>query len=105
MCDADCVLQTKLFTSSEVPIYQIFSDDPSQKSSHISDHMRSAMEGLVASLEEGFTELKAPMSSAFRGDCSCSVSQRLMHVPLLPGSALGRARIHTERGAHADDCA
>ena len=33
--------------SSEVPIYQIFSDDPNAKKGVISDHMRSVMDDLV----------------------------------------------------------
>lgn len=39
----------KLFVSSEVPIYQIFADDPSNKSQGMSDHMRSVMDDLVCS--------------------------------------------------------
>ena len=39
--------QTKLFVSSEVPIYQIFSDDPNGKKGEITDHMRSVMDDLV----------------------------------------------------------
>ena len=39
--------QTKLFTSSEVPIYQIFSDDPTGQTGHVSDHMRGVMDDLV----------------------------------------------------------
>ena len=40
--------QTKLFVTSEVPIYQIFSDD-SEDTNHISDHMRGVMDDLVSS--------------------------------------------------------
>ena len=40
--------QTKLFVSSEVPIYQIFSDDPNAKAGEMSDHMRSVMDDLVS---------------------------------------------------------
>lgn len=46
-------LQTKLFVTSEVPVYQVFSDDPNESlpgHSHISDHMRSVMDDLVSSL-------------------------------------------------------
>ena len=46
------VSQTKLFVSSEVPIYQIFSDDPHGKKGEISDHMRSVMDDLVCDLRE-----------------------------------------------------
>ena len=44
--------KTKLFVSSEVPIYQIFSDDPHGKKGEISDHMRSVMDDLVCDLRE-----------------------------------------------------
>lgn len=40
------VLQTKLFISSEVPIYHVFSDDSSN--AEMSDHMRSVMDDLVS---------------------------------------------------------
>jgi len=39
-------LQTKLFASSEVPIFQVFSDN-NVASGEISDHMRSVMDDLV----------------------------------------------------------
>ena len=39
--------QTKLFVSSELPIYQIFSDDSTSKG-EVSDHMRSVMDDLVS---------------------------------------------------------
>lgn len=44
-----CGFQTKLFVTSEVPVFQVFSDDPSEeaKQIHISDHMRSVMDDLV----------------------------------------------------------
>ena len=38
--------KTKLFTLSEVPIFEIFSDE-SSKGGQISDHMRSVMDDLV----------------------------------------------------------
>lgn len=38
--------KTKLFVSSEVPIYQIFADDQAGKG-NVSDHMRSVMDDLV----------------------------------------------------------
>jgi hypothetical protein len=38
--------QTKLFISSQVPIYQVFSDDSAN--GEISDHMRSVMDDLVS---------------------------------------------------------
>lgn len=43
--------KTKLFVSSEVPIFQIFSDDSEGKSKgEISDHQRSVMDDLVRSV-------------------------------------------------------
>jgi hypothetical protein len=39
--------QTKIFVSSEVPIYQIFSDESASSGKGISDHMRSVMDDLV----------------------------------------------------------
>lgn len=41
--------QTKLFVTSEVPVYQVFSDDTSNTTNGISDHMRSVMDDLVRS--------------------------------------------------------
>jgi hypothetical protein len=41
-------LQTKLFVTSEVPIYKVFSDDPQANGPQpVSDHMRSVMDDLV----------------------------------------------------------
>jgi len=40
--------QTKLFISSEVPIYQVFSDDSADV--EVSEHMRSVMDDLVSLL-------------------------------------------------------
>ena len=42
--------KTKLFVTSEVPVYQVFSDNASsagEGNSGISDHMRSVMDDLV----------------------------------------------------------
>lgn len=39
--------KTKLFISSEVPIFQIFSDDSGSADGQISDHQRSVMDDLV----------------------------------------------------------
>lgn len=39
--------QTKLFVTSEVPVYQVFSDDDANASKDVSDHMRSIMDDLV----------------------------------------------------------
>ncbi|KAI0353065.1 AFG1-like ATPase [Trametes cingulata] len=60
--DACYESKTKLFVSSEVPIYQIFSDDPNAKSSEISDHMRSVMDDL------GLSSEMVGSSSMFTGD-------------------------------------
>ena len=42
-------MQTKLFVSSEVPIFQIFSDEGTKEGT-ISDHQRSVMDDLVRNL-------------------------------------------------------
>ena len=42
--------QTKLFVTSEVPVFQVFSDDPTEQAHHISDHMRSVMDDLVSDI-------------------------------------------------------
>lgn len=34
--------------TSEVPVFQVFSDDPTEQAHHISDHMRSVMDDLVS---------------------------------------------------------
>lgn len=41
--------KTKLFVTSEVPVYQVFSDNASagEGNSGMSDHMRSVMDDLV----------------------------------------------------------
>lgn len=43
-------MQTKLLTTSEVPIHQVFSDD-SASSKALSDHQRSVMDDLVNILD------------------------------------------------------
>lgn len=46
--DACYESKTRLFVSSEVPIFQIFSDDTSQTpDAPVSDHMRTIMDDLV----------------------------------------------------------
>ncbi|EJD53970.1 AFG1-like ATPase [Auricularia subglabra TFB-10046 SS5] len=60
--DACYESRTKLFTSSEVPIYQIFSDDESEKSGHVSDHLRSVMDDL------GLNESIIGHTSIFSGE-------------------------------------
>lgn len=40
--------QTKLFVTSEVPVFQVFADDPTAETEHLSDHMRSVMDDLVS---------------------------------------------------------
>lgn len=50
MCDGGIACyesKTKLFISSEVPIFQIFSDDSGSGDGQISDHQRSVMDDLV----------------------------------------------------------
>ncbi|KAL1946471.1 hypothetical protein VTO73DRAFT_14575 [Trametes versicolor] len=54
--------KTKLFISSEVPIFQIFSNDPNAKGEDISDHMRSVMDDL------GLSSDIIGASSMFTGD-------------------------------------
>ncbi|KAG7097311.1 hypothetical protein E1B28_004672 [Marasmius oreades] len=54
--------KTRLFVSSEVPIYQIFSDDTVDTSKPISDHMRSVMDDL------GISEQIVGNSSIFSGE-------------------------------------
>lgn len=39
--------QTKLFVTSEVPVFQVFSDQDSDSGNPISDHMRGIMDDLV----------------------------------------------------------
>jgi protein AFG1 len=39
--------QTKLFATSEVPIFQVFSDEKNEGPQPISDHMRGVMDDLV----------------------------------------------------------
>ena len=41
-------IQTRLLASSEVPIYQVFSDDAGKGPKTTSDHMRSVMDELVS---------------------------------------------------------
>ncbi|KAH9850808.1 AFG1-like ATPase [Lenzites betulinus] len=60
--DACYESKTKLFISSEVPIYQIFANDPSASSDEISDHMRSVMDDL------GLPSDLVGASSMFTGD-------------------------------------
>ncbi|TCD69225.1 hypothetical protein EIP91_008328 [Steccherinum ochraceum] len=52
----------KLFVSSEVPITKIFADDPSAKTTDISDHMRSVMDDL------GLSSDAVGASSMFTGE-------------------------------------
>ena len=48
--DACYESKTKLFATSEVPIFQIFSDEKNDSATRtISDHMRSVMDDLVRS--------------------------------------------------------
>lgn len=73
-------IQTKLLVTSEVPIYQVFSDDPSNSGSKpISDHMRSVMDDLVSayyfpcpdrskSMFQGLTDQVVGGSSMFTGE-------------------------------------
>lgn len=61
--------KTKLFVTSEVPVFQVFSDDDPSPSSdegeggkHMSDHMRMAMDDL------GLDDQVVGKSSIFSGD-------------------------------------
>ncbi|PPQ78115.1 hypothetical protein CVT24_006416 [Panaeolus cyanescens] len=49
--DACYESKTKLFVTSEVPVFQVFSDDPNSEAKQISDHMRSVMDDLGLSNE------------------------------------------------------
>ncbi|EGO02011.1 hypothetical protein SERLA73DRAFT_177700 [Serpula lacrymans var. lacrymans S7.3] len=60
--DACYESKTKLFVTSEVPVYQVFSDDSSNNSKPISDHMRSVMDDLGLSGDDVGT------SSMFTGE-------------------------------------
>jgi len=61
--DACYESKTKLFVTSEVPIFQVFSDDPSASGSQpITDHMRSAMDDL------GLSDQDVGNSSMFTGE-------------------------------------
>ncbi|PPQ78208.1 hypothetical protein CVT25_015527 [Psilocybe cyanescens] len=62
--DACYESKTKLFVTSEVPVFQVFSDDPSEeaKQIHISDHMRSVMDDL------GLNHTTVGGSSMFTGE-------------------------------------
>lgn len=61
--DACYESKTKLFVTSEVPIFQVFSDDPSSsRSKPISDHMRSVMDDL------GLSDQVVGSSSMFTGE-------------------------------------
>ncbi|KAI0832653.1 AFG1-like ATPase [Trametes gibbosa] len=60
--DACYESKTKLFISSEVPIYQIFANDPNATADEISDHMRSVMDDL------GLSSDLVGASSMFTGD-------------------------------------
>ncbi|EIW82273.1 AFG1-like ATPase [Coniophora puteana RWD-64-598 SS2] len=59
--DACYESKTKLFISSEVPIYQVFSDEAKDKS-QVTDHMRSVMDDL------GLSSDTVGASSMFTGD-------------------------------------
>jgi hypothetical protein len=42
-------VQTKLFVTSDVPVFKVFSDDPNEsRPQHLSDHLRSVMDDLVS---------------------------------------------------------
>ncbi|EMD40492.1 hypothetical protein CERSUDRAFT_44855 [Gelatoporia subvermispora B] len=60
--DACYESKTKLFTTSEVPIFKIFADDPEARSHQLSDHMRSVMDDL------GLSSDIVGSSSMFSGD-------------------------------------
>ncbi|EAU84331.2 AFG1 family mitochondrial ATPase [Coprinopsis cinerea okayama7 len=63
--DACYESKTKLFVTSEVPVYQVFSDDPNESlpgHHHMNDHMRSVMDDL------GLTTDVVGTSSMFTGE-------------------------------------
>ncbi|KZW04367.1 AFG1-like ATPase [Exidia glandulosa HHB12029] len=60
--DACYESRTKLFTSSEVPIYQVFSDEASGNAGGVTDHMRSVMDDL------GLNEQVIGTTSMFTGE-------------------------------------
>ncbi|KAJ3516281.1 hypothetical protein NLJ89_g1221 [Agrocybe chaxingu] len=62
--DACYESKTKLFVTSEVPVFKVFSDDPSETAHkiHISDHMRSVMDDL------GLSNDVVGSSSMFTGE-------------------------------------
>jgi protein AFG1 len=65
--------RTKLFASSEVPIFQVFSDDPNAKSSHASDHVRSVMDDLGLSDQQiGHTSIFSGEEEIFAFARACS---------------------------------
>ncbi|KAI0321977.1 AFG1-like ATPase [Amylostereum chailletii] len=75
--DACYESKTKLFISSEVPVYQIFSDD-SSKDSNISDHMRSVMDDLGLSADTvGASSMFSGEEEVFAFARCCS---RLVHM-------------------------
>jgi len=60
--DACYESKTKLFVSSEVPIFRVFSDDPTEEAKHTSDHMRAVMDDL------GLSNDVVGASSMFTGE-------------------------------------
>ncbi|KAF9481862.1 AFG1-like ATPase [Pholiota conissans] len=60
--DACYESKTKLLVTSEVPVFQVFSDDPTEEAHHISDHMRSVMDDL------GLSKDVVGSSSMFTGE-------------------------------------
>jgi len=54
--------QTKLFTTSEVPIFKVFADDNDSPNTGVSDHLRSVMDDL------GLSSDVVVSSSMFTGD-------------------------------------
>ncbi|GBE79894.1 Uncharacterized protein SCP_0210960 [Sparassis crispa] len=60
--DACYESKTKLFITSEVPIFQIFADDSGKKSEDMSDHMRNIMDDL------GLSSDTVVSSAMFTGD-------------------------------------
>ena len=64
---------TKLFASSEVPIFQVFSDDPDAKSDHASDHVRGVMDDLGLSDQQiGHTSIFSGEEEVFAFARACS---------------------------------
>ena len=68
--------KTKLFTLSEIPIFEIFSDE--NAGNEVTDHMRHVMDDLVS-----FPDDVATMSSPVSNQCSVTLFSRVCQVTSL----------------------